>query len=100
MFFNIYGSFLILKSERANDFFKLTFATGLLFFIAALFYPKKSEDNRDEHSMNTIKGFSDKKTLIKQFLNVKEIRNSLLFFVIVSVILPNYEEFLFSYNDD
>ena len=99
MFFNLYGAH-ILSNYRVKDFFYLPLVTGVLLFFATLFYPKKSENSHhDDHSMNTIKGFSDKRALIKQFLNVKEIRNSLIFFVIVSFVVPNYEEFVFIYNE-
>jgi len=65
MFFNLYGAHLISRSEEAKQFFYLPLATGVLLFFATLLYPKKSEDSRDDHSMNTIKGFSDKRALIR-----------------------------------
>jgi Na+/melibiose symporter-like transporter len=37
--------------------------------------------------------------MIKQFLNVKEIRNTLIFFFIVSFVCPNLEEFFVYFNE-
>lgn len=64
MFFNLYGAHLISWSDDARQFFYLPLATGVLLFCATLLYPKKSENSHDDHSMNTIKGFSDKRVLI------------------------------------
>lgn len=37
--------------------------------------------------------------MIKQFLNVKEIKNTLIFFLIVSIVSPNLEEFFVYFNE-
>lgn len=103
MFFNICGAYLIGLTEEADTFFYLPLGTGAVFAVASFVYPKPSEGFIHTKSLkgrhNTFQGFKDKVALIKQFLNVKDIRNSLIFFAICSIIMPNYEEFLFSYNE-
>lgn len=38
--------------------------------------------------------------MIKQFLNVKEIKSTLIFFFIVSIVSPNLEEYFVYFNEE
>lgn len=100
MFFNICGAKLIQSNGTGDRFFYLPLASGIMLAISALVYPKPSEGFIRKRDVNTYKGFKDKVAQIKQFINVKDIRNSLIFFGLCSLIVPNYEEFLFSYSEE
>ena len=78
----------------------MTLWVGVLIGIAALLYPKESEDHHDtDIQSNHTESLSLKTKMIKQFLNVKEIRNTLIFFFVISIISPNLEEFFVYFNE-
>ncbi len=100
VFYSIFGGYLITKKHSGIVFFNLTLWIGVMIAIAGLVYPKASEDHHiHDMKANTVEGFNFKIKMIKQFLNVKEIRNTLIFFFIVSFVCPNLEEFFVYYNE-
>jgi len=71
-----------------------------LIAIAALLYPKESEDHdAADLQENNAQSLGLKIQMIKQFLNVNEIRNTLIFFFVVSIVCPNLEEFFVYFNE-
>jgi Na+/melibiose symporter-like transporter len=99
IFFSIFGGYLITQHHHGTVFFNLTLLSGILIFISALIYPKVSEDNNDHLTTNSLEGLSEKLAMIKQFLKVTEIRNTLIYFFVVSIVCPNLEEFFVYFNE-
>lgn len=100
IFFSVFGGILVTNAENGISFFYLTLISGILLLIAAFIYPRSSEDCNDNHQTNTVKGLNDKLAMIKQFLNVKEIKYTLIFFFIVSIVSPNLEEYFVYFNEE
>lgn len=99
IFFSIFGGHIITKYEKGSPFFYLTFFSGLTLIIASLIYPTLSEDGNLQNT-NHVSSAKDKVLMIKQFLKVHEIKNTLIFFFVVSIISPNFEEFFVYFNEE
>ena len=102
IFYSFFGGQLVTRGHTGVIFFYLTLFSGILIFIAALIYPKSSEDQDHSagHQTNTAESFSSRWAMIKQYLKVNEIRNTLIFFFIVSIVSPNLEEYFIYFNEE
>ena len=100
IFFSIFGGILVTKHHSGIIFFYLTLMTGVLIFIAGLIYSNSSEDHVHGHETNTIESFNSRWAMIKQFLKVNEIKNTLIFFFVVSIVNPNLEEYFVYFNEE
>ena len=100
IFYSFFGGVLVTRHKTGIIFFNLTLFSGVLIFIAALIYPKSSEDHSINHLTNTVESFSSRWAMIKQYLKVNEIKNTLIFFFIVSIVSPNLEEFFVYFNEE
>lgn len=73
--------------------------TGVILFLAGLVYPTESDDISPHFAMmSTIERFKAKWHLFSDALQIPEIKQILWFFLIVSIVAPNLEEFLVYYN--
>lgn len=86
-FFGIFGGITIGKGEGINPqkFFYITGFFGILLFIAGCAQSRKSEDGNISRT-NKMSVVKDKLKMVSQFVKLNEIRNTLIFFFVVSIV--------------
>ena len=65
IFFSVFGGILVTRNTSGIIFFNLTLLTGILIFLAALIYPRSSEDQATNHQTNSVESFSARWAMIK-----------------------------------
>lgn len=100
-FYCILGGFMIeWNLEMPSVFFWLIVGTGVVTFLAGVWYPQASDDIDERYSkMSTGKRLKEKVGLFWEAISLPEVRNILIFFGVTSLFTCNLEEFLIYYNE-
>jgi MFS family permease len=101
VFYCFLGGWMMFWSHelKPDNFFYLIAATGIVLLIGGLIYPTESDDISPHYAaMSTSVRFKTKLQLFAEALELPEIKRILFFFLIVSIVAPNLEEFLIYYN--
>ena len=87
------------NETKPEQFFYLIAATGIVLLFGGLIYPTESDDISPHYAaMSTWLRLKTKLQLFAEAIELPEIKRILFFFLIVSIVAPNLEEFLIYYN--
>ena len=101
VFYCILGGWMMFWSNetKPEQFFYLIAATGIVLLFGGLIYPTESDDISPHYAaMSTWLRLKTKLQLFTEAIELPEIKRILFFFLIVSIVAPNLEEFLIYYN--
>jgi len=101
VFYCILGGWMMTWSHetKPEQFFYLIAATGIVLLLGGLIYPTESDDISPHYAaMSTSRRLKAKMQLFTEAIELPEIKRILFFFLIVSIVAPNLEEFLIYYN--